>query len=199
MQFRGFELQAVREPESGSPYCDVFHGGERVVRVFRRGDAAENVILFADATTRFRGADLAIVMKCAEYCIPRDIPAAYLEEFAVRERCNADYFLGLYNTTIAASALYILCTNKHVFNPVSEIGEEPLDMEYLFDRLFQLLDIDALRNLPKGVLADLVEAIDRAGFPLIPEHRAVLERVRARHKLFALFPCMDDGNDSGSA
>ena len=47
-------------------------------------------------------------------------------------------------------------------------------MEYLFDRLIQLLDEDALLNMPKDVLAEFVREIDRADFPLIPNNRAVI-------------------------
>ena len=196
MRFRGFELQVVREPESGPPFCDIFHGGERVAQVFRRADGAENVVLSADAAKRFRLADLNIVMEFAEHYITRDIPLIYLEEFAARRFSSADYFFGLYNTPIAASALYILCLNKHVFDPTAEIDEAFVDMEYLFGRLITLLDAGVLRNLPRDVFAELRDAIDSAGFPLIPEHRAVLDRICASHKLSELFPYPDGGKDT---
>jgi hypothetical protein len=200
MQFRGFELRVLREPESGPPYCDVFHGGERVARVLRRADCAENVILSADAPKCFSLTDLNTVTEFAEHYIDRDIPLVYLEEYAARRRSrSADYFLGLYNTSIAAATLYILSLNKHVFDPGTEIGTAFIDMEYLFERLITLLDEGALHRLPPDVFAELCDEIDKVGFPLAPEHRAVLARVRASQRLSELFPHPDDGSTPVSA
>ena len=72
-------------------------------------------------------------------------------------------------------------------------------MEYLFDRLIQLLDEDALLNIPKDVLAEFVREIDRADFPLIPEHRAVIERIATNRRLRQFFPFLDQTEIAASA
>jgi hypothetical protein len=199
MQFRQFEIHAFRGPEHDPPYCDIFHRGERVVRVFRQADVAQGTVFSADSPRGYNEADLDILMTFARYYVEREIPRVYLEVFAIREFCNPDYFLGLCNTAIAASTLYILSTNKHVFDPETEIGPEPIDMEYLFDRLIQLLDEDALLNIPKDVLAEFVREIDRADFPLIPEHRAVIERIATNRRLRQFFPFLDQTEIAASA
>jgi len=124
----------------------------------------------------------------ARYYVEREIPRVYLEVFAIREFCNPEYFLGLCNTAIAASTLYILSTNKHVFDPDAEIGPEPIAMEYLLDRLVRLLDEGMLHNLPRDVIAEFVRELDLAAFPLIPEHRAVIDRIATREDLRPIFP-----------
>jgi hypothetical protein len=196
MKFREFEVHAFRSPEHDPPFCDIFHRGERVVRVFRQADVAEKTVFSADAPRNYDEAELDIIVTFAGYYIEREIPRAYLEIFAIREFCNPDYFLGLYNTAIAASALYILSTNDRVFDSDTEIGTELVDMEYLLDRLVRLLDEDALYNLPKDVIAEFVREIDRAAFPLIPEHRTVLERVAADRELRRFFPFLDQDQAS---
>ncbi|MCH8493997.1 MAG: hypothetical protein LAT53_12300, partial [Idiomarina sp.] len=183
MQFREFEILAFRSPEHVPPYCDIFHRGERVVRGFRQADVAQGMVFSADGPRGYEEADLDILVTFAGYYIEREIPRAYLEVFAVSEFCNPDYFLGLYNTAIAASALYILSTNKHVFDPDPEIDRPVVDMEYLLDRLVRLLDEGMLHNLPRDVIAEFVRELDLAAFPLIPEHRAVIDRIAARDEL----------------
>lgn len=188
MQFREFEIFAFRSPEHDPPYCDIFHGGERLLRVFRRADIAHGMVFSADAPRGYNKDDLDILVTFARYYLERDIPRLYLEVFAIREFSNPDYFLGLYNTAITASALYILSTNKHVFNPDPEIDRRVIDLEYLFDRLISLLDEDALDNLPREVITEFVHELDLAAFPLIPEHRAVIERLAARENLRPIIP-----------
>jgi hypothetical protein len=196
MQFREFEIFAFRSPEHDPPFCDIFYRGERVVRVFRQADVAQGRVFSADAPRGYNEAELDILMTFAGYYVEREIPRAYLEIFAIREFCNPDYFLGLYNTAIAASALYILSTNDRVFDSGTEIGTELVDMEYLLDRLVRLLDEDALYNLPKDVMAEFVREIDRAAFPLIPEHRTVIERIAADRELRRFFPFLDQDQAS---
>lgn len=199
MQFREFEIFAFRSPEHDPPYCDIFHRGERVVRVFRQADVAQGTVFSADGPRGYNEADLDILMTFARYYLEREIPRLYLEVFAIREFCNPDYFLGLCNTAIAASALYILSTNEHVFDPETEIGAEPIDMEYLLGRLIQLLDEDALLNIPKDVLAEFVRELDRAAFPLIPEHRAVIERIATERDLRRFFRFLEQAETAISA
>ncbi|MGY6644835.1 MAG: hypothetical protein ACXIVD_06405 [Salinarimonas sp.] len=188
MQFREFEILAFRSPEHVPPYCDIFHRGERVVRVFRQADVGQGMVFSADGPRGYDEADLDILVTFARYYVEREIPRVYLEVFAIREFCNPDYFLGLYNTAIAASALYILSTNKHVFDSETEIGPEPIDMEYLLDRLVRLLDEGMLHYLPRDVIAEFVRELDLAAFPLIPEHRAVIDRIATREDLRPIFP-----------
>ena len=188
MQFRDFEIFAFRSPEHDPPYCDIFHGGERVVRVFRQADVGQGMVFSADGPRGYDKDDLDILVTFARYYLEREIPRLYLEVFAIREFSNPDYFLGLYNTAIAASALYILSTNEHVFDPETEIVSGIADMEYLLDRLIRLLDEDALHNLPREVITEFVHELDRAAFPLIPEHRAVIERLAARKSLRPIAP-----------
>lgn len=199
MWFKDFELKLCRNSEVKLSHCDIFHRGVRLARVFRRGDGAQPTIFSADAAKDCDEADLNAVLTFAGYYVERDIPVAYLEAFAAREHCNPDYFLGLHNTAIAASALYILSTNEHVFDPETEIGAEPIDMEYLLDRLIQLLDEDALLNIPKDVLAEFVREIDRAAFPLTPEHHAVIERIATDRELRRFFPFLEQAELAISA
>ena len=129
----------------------------------------------------------------------RDIPLIYLEKFAARRVSSADYFFGLYKRPIAVPARsYILCLNKHVFDPTAEINEAFVDMDYLFGRLITLLDAGVLRNLPVTVFAELARGDRQQRLPPHPEHRARAARTAsaASHKLSALFPYPDGGKDT---